>query len=409
MVQSAEIAIIGAGPVGLVAALALARLNIAATVIAPPYDAALAAADHRTTALIGPSVTLLENLGVWEHCYADSSALAAVRIADDREAILRAPETHFVAQELGLASFGANIPNTKLLAALNAEVGKIAHITRLVTAGVTGIEPDTSSVRLRLGEGGAITARLVVAADGRNSIGPAAAGIATRSWNYPQAAIVTSFAHTRSHNGVVYELHRRNGPLTTVPLPGLHSSLVWVEEPRGAQRIAALSDDDFVKLLEDRLQGILGTVLSCGQRLVYPLSGSSTERMAAKRIVLVGEAAHVIPPIGAQGLNLGLKDAATMAECVADAQTQGQDVGGTEVLDQYHHARSGDVATRSAAIDLLNRSLLTEFLPLDVLRGAAVHALANSSTLQHFLMHRGLGAAGPLPRLMRPNAPLASP
>ena len=408
MSQPAEIAIIGAGPAGLAAALALAHLNIAATVIAPAYDAILAAADHRTTALIGPSVTLLENLGVWDRCCADSSVLAGVRMADDRQAILRVPETHFSAQELGLVSFGANIPNAKLLAALNATVGNATCITRLATTAVTRIEPSESSVRLCLSEGSVVTAQLVVAADGRKSIAPAAAGVASRSWSYPQAALVASFSHTRAHSGVVYELHRRTGPLTTVPLPGLHSSLVWVEEPVEARRIASLSDEDFVKLLENQLQGVLGTISSSGPRSLYPLAGSSTERMGANRVAFVGEAAHVIPPIGAQGLNLGLKDAATLAECVADAQAQGLDVGGHEVLEQYHRARSGDVAVRSAAIDLLNRSLLTDFLPVDVLRGAAVHALATSSTLRHFLMHRGLGVTEPLPSLMRPHAPRAS-
>ncbi len=154
---------------------------------------------------------------------------------------------------------------------------------------------------------------------------------------------------------------------------------------------------------------MLGTIHSLGPRLLYPLSGSSTERMAARRIALVGEAAHVIPPIGAQGLNLGLRDAAALADCAAEAQSLGQDLGGADVLAAYQHARGGDVTARSAAIDLLNRSLLTDFLPFDFLRGAAVHALANSSTLRRLLMHGGLGATGTLPRLMRPECGASKP
>jgi 2-octaprenyl-6-methoxyphenol hydroxylase len=404
-----EVAVIGAGPAGLVTALALAQLGMSVSIVSPPYDAARAATDRRTTALIGPSVDLLENLGVWRHCAAGAAPLNAVRIADDREAIVRAAEVVFNARELGLESFGANIPNPTLLAALNAAADGSAGLARITTAAVTGIEPGNSSVRLTLTEGGSVTAKLVVAADGRKSIAPAAADIAVRAWDYQQAAIVTSFAHTRPHNGTVNELHRRAGPLTTVPLPGSHSSIVWAEEPQEAHRIANLADDAFAELLETRLQGVLGTIHSLGPRLLYPLSGSRTERMAARRIALVGEAAHVIPPIGAQGLNLGLRDAAALAECVAEAQSLGQDVGGAEALAAYQHARGGDVAARSAAIDLLNRSLLTEFLPFDLLRGAAVHALSNSSALRRILMQGGLGVAGTLPRLMRPNMSLVDP
>lgn len=404
-----DVAVIGAGPAGLVTALALARLGVSVAIVSPPYDAARAAADRRTTALIGPSVDLLENLGVWRYCAAGAAPLSAVRIADDREAIVRAPEAVFDARELGLESFGANIPNPMLLAALNSAADASAGLARVATAAVTDIEPGNSSVRLTLTEGGSVTAKLAVAADGRNSIAPAAAGIALRAWDYPQAAIVTSFGHTRPHNGTVNELHRRAGPLTTVPLPGFCSSLVWAEEPQEAHRIADLADDAFADLLETRLQGVLGTIHGLGPRLLYPLSGSRAERMAARRIALVGEAAHVIPPIGAQGLNLGLRDAAALADCVAQAQSFGQDIGGADVLAAYQSARGGDVAARSAAIDLLNRSLLTDFVPFDLLRGAAVHALINSTALRRVLMHGGLGAAGTLPRLMRPNVPPAGP
>ena len=156
------------------------------------------------------------------------------------------------------------------------------------------------------------------------------------------------------------------------------------------------------------MQGVLGAIRDVGPRLVYPLSGSIAGRMAARRIALVGEAAHVIPPIGAQGLNLGLRDAAALADCAAEAKALGQDIGSADVLDAYHQARGADVATRSGAIDLLNRSLLTDFLPLDLVRGAAGHVLASSGALRSLLMRGGIGATGTLPRLMRPNAPPAA-
>jgi 2-octaprenyl-6-methoxyphenol hydroxylase len=399
-----EVAVIGAGPAGLVSALALARLGVPTTLVAPPFDPARAEADKRTTALIGPSVEFLKNLGAWKGCTAEAAPFTAVRIADDRGTILRAPEVVFRASEAGIDMFGVNVPNAALVASLHAAC-RAQQLPWIETAAVALLEPTSTAVRLRLAEGGSVTVRLAVAADGRNSIAAAAAGIALRSWTYPQAAIVASFSHTRSHDATVNELHRRSGPLTTVPLAGLRSSLVWVEEPREAARIAKLPDEKFAQLLEDRMQGVLGAVHEVGPRALYPLAGATAERMAARRIALVGEAAHVVPPIGAQGLNLGMRDAAALADCVAPAEAACGDVGGPDVLDRYQRARVGDVAARSAAIDLLNRSLLTELLPLDLVRGAVSHLMAGSPVLRRLLMMSALGNAEPLPRLMRPNAP----
>jgi 2-octaprenyl-6-methoxyphenol hydroxylase len=407
--NSTEAAVIGAGPAGLVAALALARSGIEVTLVAPPYEGARAAADRRTTALMGPSVELLKNLDVWGACGPEAAPIAAVRIADDREGVLRAPEVLFRASELGLESFGANVANPVLLAALHAAADRAARLTRVATAGVRHIEPGAAGVRLELAEGGAIAAALAVAADGRSSIAPAAAGIGVRAWDYRQVAIVTSFGHARSHAGIVNELHRHAGPLTTVPLPGRRSSLVWAEEPGEAQRIAGLDDGAFAAVLEERLQGLLGTVGDVEPRGLYPLKGQRAERMAAARIALVGEAAHVIPPIGAQGLNLGLRDAAALAECAAEALAAGEDIGGPAVLAAYERARSADVLARSVSIDLLNRSLLTDFLAVDALRGLAAHLLASFGPLRRLLMEGGMGATGDLPRLMRPNAPSPGP
>jgi 2-octaprenyl-6-methoxyphenol hydroxylase len=404
-----EAAIIGAGPAGLAAALALARSGVHAALVAPPYEPRAAAADRRTTALIGPSVELLENLGVWSLCARDAERLAAVRIADDREGLFRAPELMFSASELGLESFGANIANPVLVAALNAACDGAPRITRIATAGVRRILPEPARVRLALAEGGEVCAALAVAADGRNSIAPAAAGIAVRAWDYPQAAIVTSFAHTRPHAATVNELHRRSGPLTTVPLPGRRSSLVWAEEPGEAARLAGLDDRAFAGVLEERLQGVLGSVEALEPRALHPLSGLGAARMGAARIALVGEAAHVVPPIGAQGLNLGLRDAATLADCAADAKAGGEDIGGPLVLAAYDRARSADVLARSLSIDLLNRSLLADFLPVDVLRGLAAQLVASFGPLRRLLMQTGMGLAGPLPRLMRPDSPAPGP
>jgi 2-octaprenyl-6-methoxyphenol hydroxylase len=399
-----EVAVVGAGPAGLAAALALAALGAEVVIAAPAHDPARAEADRRTTALLLGSVELLKNLRVWQACAGQSAPVQGVRIVDDRGGLLRAPEVLFKAEELGLASFGTNIANSPLNAALFAAVSEDSRLRWLPTSAVVKVMPAEACVSLEFAEGGSLSAALVVAADGRNSMVRAAAGIGARTWTYGQAAIAASFGHTRPHGAITTELHRRAGPLTTVPLPGNASSLVWVEQPAEAARLAGLDEQAFLAELGARLRGLLGSLGDVGPRATYPLSGLGAARMGQNRIALVGESAHVIPPIGAQGLNLGLRDAAALAECVSTARSLGQDVGGPEMLSAYHAARAGDVLTRTLGVDLLNRSLLTDFLPAQALRGIGLHLLANVAPLRRLAMRGGLTPAGPLPRLMRPGA-----
>jgi len=398
----AQIAVVGAGLTGLAAAAALSQTGFDVVLAAPAFDPVAAAADTRSSALLPPSVQLLENLNVWETCALASAPLLGVRIVDDRGGIVRAPEVLFEAREIGRPNLGANVPNAALSTAFNAKLAASSQLRWLATAAVTAVAADATAVHLRLAEGGSIRAPLLVAADGRNSIARAAAGISARTWDYPQAAIATSFGHSRPHAGITTELHRRAGPLTTVPLPGAASSLVWVEDPAHAARLAELSEREFKATLEGRLQGFLGAIETLGPRARFPLRALSASTMARQRIALVGEAAHVIAPIGAQGLNLGLRDVATLTDCLADARAAGRDIGGVETLDSYARARAADIASRAAMVDLLNRSLLTDFLPAQALRGFGLHLLALSGSLRRLAIQGGVNAPGPLPRLMRP-------
>jgi 2-octaprenyl-6-methoxyphenol hydroxylase len=326
-----------------------------------------------------------------------------VRIIDDRGGLVRAPEVLFAASEIGAEVLGANIPNAALGAGLFARMERMPAIRWVATSAVAAVETGASHARLLLAEGASIHARLVVAADGRNSVARAAAGIEIETWDYPQAAVATSFCHSRSHGGITTEFHRRAGPLTTVPLPGSASSLVWVEEPTEAARIAGLPEEDFRLLLERRLQGLLGTVESCGPRAVFPLRALNATTMAQRRIALVGEAAHVIAPIGAQGLNLGLRDVAALTDCVADARARGADIGDPQTLAAYARARAADVLSRTVLVDLLNRSLLTDLLPVQAARGFGLHLLSRAGPLRRLAIRGGAGAAGPLPRSMLPR------
>ena len=393
---------IGAGPTGLTAALALSASGVEVAIAAPPYDAARLATDRRTTALLPGSIELLKNLGVWETCHQHGAPLAGVRIVDDRGGLLRAPEVLFSAQEVGLACFGVNIPNAALNAALHAKVSTAERLHWVPTSAVVAVEPGDDRVAVSLAEGHCLKGALAVAADGRASLARRAAGIATRAWSYGQTAIATTFLHARAHAFITTELHRRAGPLTTVPLPGDTSSLVWVEEPSVAAHLAALDKAGFLAELATRLQGLLGALSDVGPVAAYPLSGLSASCLAQNRIALVGETAHVLPPIGAQGLNLGLRDAAMLAECVAAAHARGEDIGGRTTLKAYHGARAADVLSRTLSVDLLNRSLLDDFLPVQALRGLGLHLLANVTPVRRMLMRGGLEVPGRLPRLMQP-------
>jgi 2-octaprenyl-6-methoxyphenol hydroxylase len=274
---------------------------------------------------------------------------------------------------------------------------------RRIAAAVTAVEPDDRGVSLRLESGGPIAARLVVGADGRRSLCRAAAGIKTERRSYPQAALTLNFGHTRPHNGISTEFHTETGPFTLVPLPGLRSSLVCVVDPAEAERLGALDATALSSEIERRAHSILGKVLVEHGRGLFPLAVETAQSFAARRIALVGEAAHVIPPIGAQGLNLGLRDAATIGELVVEARRDGADVGAPDLLAHYDRTRRLDVTTRAFAVDALNRSLLSDFLPVQGARGFGLYLLDRIAPLRRAVMREGVEPAAQ-PRLMRGEA-----
>lgn len=401
-----DVAIVGAGPAGLTAAVALACNGAHAICAGPPFNPDPARPDTRTTALLRGSVQLLRNIGVWSYCADQAASLDAIRIIDDTGRLLRAPEVEFRADELGLEAFGFNVPNQSLVAALLRRGNELAKLQLIETSGADAIEPDADIAHVHLAEQTIIEARLVAGADGRRSLCRQAAGINTNSWGYDQSAIACNFEHAAPHGNVSNEFHRPAGPFTTVPLPGNASSLVWVERPAAVERLMGLADEAFREALESRLQGLLGRVSGVGPRAAFPLSGLTAQRFARSRIALIGEAAHVIPPIGAQGLNLGFRDAAHLAELVSRALDRNADPGGDNLLRAYDRARRSDVMGRTLAVDLLNRSLLSSFLPIQLARGFGLHLLNALSPLRRYVMRQGLDAELELPDLMRERASL---
>ena len=405
-------AVIGGGPAGLIAALALAHEGVEVALVAPgigpDYRQGDRERDTRTTALMGGSVALLETLGLWAAVRAVSTPLTSIRIVDDRGGLVRAPELLFHAREIGRDDFGVNVRNAALVDVLHSAAVAHRSITLMPWA-VAEARLSSQCVVLRSADGREVSTTLAVAADGRGSVVRGAAGIAVSMHPYPQHAIATAFAHGKPHGGISSELHRAAGPLTTVPLEddraGRHwSSLVWVETPDEAGRLMALDDAAFRRELDRRLMGLLGPVLEVSRRATFPLVTMHADKLAAGRVVLAGEAAHVVPPIGAQGLNLGFRDAAVIADLVGRAVAEGRDPGGADVLGDYASARRPDILSREAMTDLLNRSLLSDLLPVQALRGLGLHALAAVGPLRRFAMRVGLDPPGALPRLMQPGA-----
>jgi 2-octaprenyl-6-methoxyphenol hydroxylase len=389
----AEVAVIGGGPAGLVSALALTAAGIETVLVAPPAEP-----DHRTTALLGGSVAALQTLGVWSFCLPHAAALRQIRIVDDTARLLRAPEVCFAAAEIGLDALGYNIENRHLLSALEMRAMEL-KLTRIAAAALA-VSADDKSVTVTLPDGQA-RVRLAVGADGARSLCRAAAGIGVTRRAYPQVALTLNLGHARPHADVSTEFHTESGPFTLVPLPGRRSSLVCVLTPQDGQRLAAMSDGALADDIEHRAHSLLGRMDVEPGRGFFPLSVQSAQSLARGRIALVGEAAHVVPPIGAQGLNLGLRDGATVAEIVADARRANLDVGAPEVLARYEATRRADVSSRTLAVDLLNRSLLADFIPVQGLRGLSLYLVDRIAPLRRALMREGVAPTAAQPRLMR--------
>lgn len=399
-----DVAVIGTGPAGLASALALAGLGVRVAAI----GAAPGNRDTRTAALFAGSITLLENLGVGDVCREAGEPITGIRIIDDMGSLLRAPEVTFTAAEAGLQRFGYNVPNARLVEALRARAGDLPQLT-VVDANVGEVVVGDAGAEVRLADGRTLAARLIVGADGRQSLCRQAAQIPVKTWGYEQSAVVCTFAHQRPHGGISTEFHRPAGPFTVVPSPGHTSSLVWVERPDVATELAGLEEAAFREALEQRLQGLLGSVGDLGPRSIFPLTGMAAQVAGRNGVALVGEAVHVIPPIGAQGLNLGLRDAACIADCVADALTAGGDIAAPAVLEAYDRMRRADIASRIWTVDLLNRSLLSTAPPVQALRGIGLHILKNVAPLRRLAIREGLGPSFISPRLMQPAPPAVAP
>ncbi|RAZ88788.1 UbiH/UbiF family hydroxylase [Mesorhizobium hawassense] len=380
--DTARVLVAGSGPAGLIAALGFAEAGFDVTLVGPDANSG----DGRTTALMNPALKVLDRLGVLAELKPEAAPLKVMRIVDATGRLIRSPTVTFRASEIGEEQFGLNLPNKTLIPVLAKAVSAHQGINWLKSI-VKSWRLDAGQAHARLADGSEISASLAVAADGRLSPAREAAGIRASARPYPQSALVLNFGHRSEHGFVSTEFHTETGPFTQVPLPGKRSSLVWVVKPETAQELAALDDASLSARVEEQMQSMLGRVSVEPGRQVYPLSAASPGRFAQNRVALVGEAAHVFPPIGAQGLNLGIRD---IDDLVGIAGENRDDPGSRKALAAYDTRRRPDIWARSGAVNLLNMSLLSDLLPAQLARSAGLNALGSFAPLRAFFMREGL-------------------
>ncbi len=391
-----DIAVIGAGPAGQIAAIAMARGGRRVALIGPETDGS----DRRTTALMHQSLTMMERLGLWDGLRAKAAALSTMQIIDGTKRLLRAPTIAFRSAEIDLPAFGFNIPNSALVAELSRAVSTEPLIERLSVA-AEAIEIADDSVTVRLPPDEIITADFVIGADGRKSKTRDSAGVGVKTWSYPQTAVVLNLAHTLPHQNTSTEFHTESGPFTQVPLPGLRSSLVWVVTPAEAERLLALDTASLSGEVESRMQSLLGKVTVEDGAQAWPLSGMTANHYGRGRAAFIGEAGHAFPPIGAQGLNLSLRDIAALEDILIDRN--GDQIKAT-AGDRFDRKRRLDISSRTVSVDLLNRSLLSGLLPVQMMRAAGLQVLASFAPLRNLVMQEGVAPGRglkSLPQMLR--------
>jgi 2-octaprenyl-6-methoxyphenol hydroxylase len=390
-----DILVAGGGIAGLAATARLAAAGFDVTCV-DPAPAGAPGADQRTTAFLEPAVATLERAGAWAGMATGAAPLWTMRLVDAGGRAREVRESaDFEAAEMMERPFGWNVANVAIREALLARLAALPGARLINGQTVAGVVARTAHALARLSGGGQVRTQLVVAAGGRDSTLREAAGIGARRWHYGQKALVFAVTHPRPHAGVSTEIHRTGGPLTLVPMPDRDdrpcSSVVWMAPGPRAARLHALDDVALGAELTAETMGLFGPLEVTGPRALWPIIGQIATRLAAPRLALVAEAAHVIPPIGAQGLNMSLADIETLARLAGEARAKGDDIGAPGLLAAYQRQRYPEMAARVAGIDLLNRAAQAEAQPLRDLRRAGLKAIHGIRPLRRAAMRWGLG------------------
>lgn len=394
-----DIFISGGGVAGLTTAAAFGAAGFS-VVIADPMqpitDNTTNGADLRTTAFLQPAREFLIAAGLWDRLAPFATPLQIMRIVDAGGADPTPRVTRdFDAANISELPFGWNLSNWLLRREIVARLADLPNIDFRPGVGFATLLTRTNEARVTLTDGTRITAKLVIAADGRNSPVRQAAGMTAKTTRYGQKAVTFAVTHDAPHNNVSTEIHRSGGPFTLVPLPDHDgrpcSAVVWMDDGPEANRLAALPEPDFNAQATLRSGETYGPLTLVSRRMVWPIISQIAARMAGERVALVAEAAHVVPPIGAQGLNMSLSDVA----CLLDlAQANRDTLGGADMLAKYHSARHPDIRLRVTGVGLLNRASQAENPLLRDMRAKGIETLYGIAPLRKTLMKLGLGATG---------------
>ena len=404
-----EVLIIGGGIAGLALALLLGKngMNIAVVEPRPLIFNHKEKRYGRTAALMGGSINILKSLGIWEDIGGITAPLQTMRIIDDSNPNAKITQIDFPATEIGRDSFGHNIPNMMLHAKLADEIKNIPSI-RLYESKLENYTVLENGVTATLENGEEIFTSLLVGADGKNSKVRDLAGIKHQENNYGQSAITCLIEHSKPHLNISTEHHRTGGPFTTVPMPdkdGKHySSIVWVEKTEDSEKFIKLDKAAFEKALQTRTRNALGEVKLASDPESWPLIAIIADKITAPRTALIAEAAHAMSPIGAQGLNLSLRDVATLSEIIIDALRLGEDIGSANTLNLYAKRRHFDMTTRYHGVDRYNRIVSNNIGFLRSLRKAGLKTLQSVPAFKNLAMQHGLQPTLDDSRLMRGEA-----
>ena len=402
-----DVVISGGGMVGLTLGLALAQGGLHTLIVdAQPAAAVLEPEfDGRVSALAYASVRMLAALGVWDSLKDHAQPIREILVTDGKQGAPASPfSLHFDAREVGAEALGHIAENRHVRAALHGAAARQAKLELLAPASAKDLAVEGGGAVATLADGAQVSAPLVIAAEGRDSRLRAGMGINVVGWSYPQTGIVATVEHGKPHNGVAYEHFLPSGPFAILPMTGNRSSLVWTEARAKAPGLLALDEAGFNAELARRFGDHLGATRSAGPRWSYPLAFHLARDFVKPRFALAGDTAHGIHPIAGQGLNLGLKDAAALAEVLLDAARLGQDIGGLDVLKRYERWRRFDSFTLAASTDALNRLFSNDIAPLRHLRDLGLGIADAIGPARRFFMRHAGGDIGKLPRLMKGEA-----
>jgi 2-octaprenyl-6-methoxyphenol hydroxylase len=392
-----DVAIVGGGIAGTTLAAILGKAGVKVALIERQPPAALEAPsyDGRTTAITYGSRRVLEAAGLWAGMAPHACPIKDIRVADGRSPLF----LHFDSRELGDDPLGSIVENRIIRRSLHVRLTELPTISQIAPASVASIDTGGPLARLTLADGRELAADLIVGADGRESFVRQAAGIDTIGWKYSQQAIVTIMGHELPHDNIAVENFLPSGPFAILPMrdtdDGVHrSSVVWTETDEAAPLYAKLDRAAFGAELQRRAGDWLGEVWEIGPRFVYPLQLRHAARYVAPRVALIADAAHVIHPIAGQGLNLGMRDIALLAELAVDRARLGLDLGAPDMLRRYEARRRPDNFAFSATTDILDRLFSNDIPPIRLARRAGLGAVNRLPPLRRFFMRRAMGATG---------------